>query len=339
MHDLRRRLVLCIAAAFLLQATALGHPGSGILVDRLGQIFFIDTGSGLWKIDTRGGVSHLSPLRNHWLAMDPNDRFIQSRVPTDPGRDWVITAAGSNPTILISTDFPLVIGVDGNLYHPSARETNVRILRTSSAGGTSTFVTLPRSVAGDALGWINGLATGPNGSIYYTEDNAVRRITARGEVSTIATVSALANRTPTPGSEERPYLRGLKVDGDGSVYVADAADARVLKITPQGRVTTLLQLESPWAPTDVAIFGDIVYVLEFSHTVGDDRLAWMPRVRKLTRDGKSTIIMTVDRMPGARAARQPAPSGFGIWDFGSSRRLSWVWPTLSPNAISYVRSA
>jgi len=44
----------------------------------------------------------------------------------------------------------------------------------------------------------------------------------------------------------------------------------VLKITPDGKVTTILQLEDPWAPTDVAVFGDILYVLEFTHDAGDE---------------------------------------------------------------------
>jgi sugar lactone lactonase YvrE len=303
MQNLRRRIALVFAAACLLATSALAHPGSGILVDRLGQIYFIDTGSGLWKIDTRGAVSHLSPLRNHWIALDADNRFAQARLPTDPGRDWVLTAAGSNPTMIISTDFPIVMGQDGTLYHPSARETNVRIMRTTAEGRTTPLVTLPRSVAGEALGWINGLTTGPGGSLYYTEDNAVRRITSSGAVSTVATVTPLPKAPGIPGIEERPYLRGLKVDANGIVYVADNADARVLKITSDGKVTTLLQLESPWAPTDVAIFGDLVYVLEYLHTPGDDRLQWMPRVRKITPDGKSTIIMTIDQMPGARAAR------------------------------------
>ena len=316
MQNLRRRswqIILGIAAACLLGAPVLGHPGSGILVDRVGQVYFIDTGSGLWKIDTRGAVSHLSPLRNHWLAMDPNNRFTQSRLPTDPGRDWVITAAGLNPTMLISTDFPLVISEDGNLYYPSARESNVRILRMNSTGGTSTFVTLPPSVAGAALGWINGITTGPDASIYYTEDNAVRRIAPRGAVSTIATVTALAKDPAIPGIEKRPYLRGLKVGSNGTVYVADNADARVLKITPDGKIATLLQLESPWAPTDVAIFGDIVYVLEYLHTPGDNRLEWMPRVRKITEDGKSTIILTVDQMPGARISKPVASMSYNFF--------------------------
>ena len=284
-------MIFCIAACLMLAAAVFAHPGSGILVDARGQVFFLDTGSGLWKIDTKGALSHISPLRNHWIAMDASDRFTQARLPTDTGRDWVITAAGTDPTMLISTDFPLVIGQDGNMYYPSVRETNVRIMRTAPGGGTTDFVTLPRSVAGKDLCWINGLTTGPEGSFYYTEDNAVRRISARGEVTTVATVAALTKGPAIPGSDSRPYLRGLKVDPKGVVYVADAADARVLKITPDGKASTILQLESPWAPTDVALFGGIVYVLEFTHDAGDDRTTWMPRVRKITPDGKSAIIM------------------------------------------------
>ncbi|MGH9949321.1 MAG: hypothetical protein ACRD6X_19280 [Pyrinomonadaceae bacterium] len=307
-----RRIIFGIFAGLLLAVTILAHPGSGILTNARGQVYFLDTGSGLWKIDTKSALSHISPLRNHWIAMDPSDRFTQARVPTDPGRDWVITAAGANPTLLISTDFPLVIGQDGSLYYPSVGETNVRILRTTPTGTTSTFATLGRSAAGTPLGWINGITTGADGSLYYTENNAVRRISSRGEVSTVTTVAALSTGRAIPGSDSRPYLRGLKVDPKGVVYVADAADARVLKITPDGKAATILQLESPWAPTDIALFGDIVYVLEFTHDAGDDRTTWMPRVRKITPDGRSTIIATVDQMPGARPPKRAAAASITV---------------------------
>ena len=301
------RTALVIAAVCLLSPPLLAHPGSGIVVDRLGQVYFLDTGSGLWKIDTRGGLSHLSPLRNHWLAIDENNGFSQARLPTDPGRDWVITAAGSSPTLLISTDFPLVIGPGGDLFYPSVRESSARIIRTSSTGGTSTVVRLPRSIAGRPVQWINGIAIGPNDDIYYTEDNAVRRITQRGVVSTVKVVPRLANGPAIPGNENHPYLRGLKVDSRGNVFVADSGDARVLKIARDGEIATLVQLESPWAPTDVAVFGDTVYVLEFLHTPGDERLEWMPRIRKITPDGRSSIILTVDQMPGARETKPAQP--------------------------------
>jgi sugar lactone lactonase YvrE len=298
-----RSAIVGIAAACDFCAQTFAHPGSGINVDRLGQIYFLDTGSGLWTMDSSGALTHISPLRNHWFALDANNAFTQARLPTDPGRDWVLTAAGTNPTLIISTDFSLVIGQDGNLYYPSVREPNVRILRRTPEGNTTAIATLPRSVAGKPVEWINGLTTGPSGSFYYTENNAVRKISARGEVSTVGTVTPLTDRPPIPGSDSRPYLRGLKVDANGVVYVADAADARVLKITPDGKVSTILQLESPWAPTDVALFGDNIYTIEFTHDAGDDRTTWMPRVRKITPDGRSTIIVTVDQMPGARPAR------------------------------------
>jgi sugar lactone lactonase YvrE len=297
----------------LLIASVLAHPGSGIVVDRLGQIYFLDTGSGLWRIGTRGGLTHLSLLRNHWMAIDANDGFNQVRLPTDSGHDWELTAAGTDPTLIISTYFPLVVGPDGNLYYPSVRESNVRILQTKPTGGTSAFVTLPRSVAGANLRWINGIATGPEGSLYYTEDNAIRRIARDGRISTVATIPALAGGPKIPGVDQHPYLRGLKVDAN-VVYVADDGDARVLKVTPDGKVTTLMQLESPWAPTDVAIFGDVLYVEEFLHTANDNRVEWMPRIRKITPDGRSTIILTVDQMPGARPAK---PAGSVSYSFYS----------------------
>lgn len=327
------RKVVLLTAVLVPAVPALAHPGSGVLVDRLGQVYFIDTGSGLWKIDTRGALEHLSPLRNHWLAMDPSDRFTQARLPTDPGRDWVITATGSSPTILISTDFPIVIGQDGNLYYPSVRESSVRIMRAAPTQPPTAFVTLPSSATGAPIRWINGLAAGADGSLYYTENNAVRRITARGEVSTVATVAALANGPNIPGSESRPYLRGLKVDAKGTVYVADAGDARLLKITPDGKLSTILQLESPWAPTDVAVFGDILYVLEFLHTASDDRTEWMPRIRKITPDGKSTIIITADqlRSPPARGGVDSV-SADGV--VGAARPLKRA-TSVSPN-VSWV---
>jgi hypothetical protein len=97
------------------------------------------------------------------------------------------------------------------------------------------------------------------------------------------------------------------------MYVADAGDARVLKITADGKITTLLQLpQGPWAPTAVALYRDDLYVLEFSHTASDNRVEWMPRIRKITPSGTSTIIVTVDQMPGARPKPVSKVKGLGI---------------------------
>jgi sugar lactone lactonase YvrE len=204
---------------------------------------------------------------------------------------------GTDPTLLLSSDYPIATGQDGNLYFPSRPP--VRIMWMLPTGDTAVLATLPATGKGPLL-YINGITAGPGGSLYYTEDNAIRRITAQGRVSTVATVPALVGGPSIPGTDQHPYLRGLAVDASGVIYVADNGDARVLKITPDGKVTTLLQLESPWSPTAVAHFGSDLYVLEFLHTASDVRREWLPRIRKITSDGKATVIATVDQMPGAR---------------------------------------
>ena len=289
---LLRRTSLILAGLFLLSIPIFGHPGSGIAVDKLGQVYFLDTGSGLWKIDTRGNLSHLSRTLFHWLTIDSNDRFANSRLPSGARGD--ILRVGSNPTVLLSSDYPIATGQDGNLYYPShVAKGETRIMRLLPSGQTSVLTTL-------RVGEINGITTGTDNFVYYTENNAIRRINTRGQISTVVVIPALAGGPSIPGNKEHPYLRGLTIDPSGVMYVADSGDARVMKITPDGKINTLIQLKSPWAPTAVAVFGSDVYVLEFLHTERDVRRDWSPRVRKIASDGTSTVIATLDQMPGAR---------------------------------------
>jgi sugar lactone lactonase YvrE len=140
------------------------------------------------------------------------------------------------------------------------------------------------------------MAAAPDGSLYYTENDAIRRISARGEVSTVAEHIVLSPCASVPGSDANdPLLRGLTVDASGTIYAAASGCGSVLKITSTGQITTLLQLESPWSPTAVARHGRDLYVLEYLHTAVEDRRLWLPRVRRISPDGKSVIIATISR--------------------------------------------
>ena len=288
-----RRIVLALAAACLLSTPLLAHPGSGIAVDRLGQVYFLDTGAGLWKIDAHGKLDRISETRFHWLALDPNDQFANTPLPS--GSDWEIKRVGAHPTLLLASDFPIAVGQDGNLYYPSRGSGgSLRIMRMIPSGQTSELATLP---ATDPLQWINGITAGPGGSLYYAEDKAIRRIDAQGRVSNVAADIDLRGSPSIPGisADDRPYLRGLAVDARGVIYVAASGCGRVLKITPGGKVTTVIQIQSPWSPTAVALLGSDLYVLEYLHTEVESRREWLPRVRKISADGTATIIATIDR--------------------------------------------
>ena len=296
LHGIYRRIVLGLAALCLLSSPAMAHPGSGIAVDRFGQVYFLDTGSGLWKVDdAHGTLARISETRFHWLALDANNRFANAPLPS--GSDGDITKAGANPTLLLSSDYPIAIAQDGNLYYPSRGPKGVlRIMRMIPSGETSVLATLPPTARGP-LPHINGIAAGPDDSLYYTENNAIRRISAQGRVSLVATIPALAGAPSIPGvsADLRPYLRGLAIAAHGVIYVAASGCGRVVKITPDGKITTVIQIQSPWSPTAVAVFGGDVFVLEYLHTAEESRRAWLPRVRKITADGTATIIATIDR--------------------------------------------
>src|SRR6266480_1657049 len=74
-----------------------------------------------------------------------------------------------------------------------------------------------------------------------------------------------------PGSE--PYLRGLAVAPDGTIFVAASGCGAVLKVTPRGAIATVLRTTSPWSPTAVAVSPSGLYVLEYIHTAAEDRQA------------------------------------------------------------------
>lgn len=297
---------LLIAVALLIIGfridSIMAHPGSGIAVDRKGQVYFLDTGSGLWKIDTGGKVTHVSETKFHWLAVDENNVFGSGRLPSSSGTgwDWQIVKVGTDPTILLASDWPIALGPDGSLYYQSGAPGNLRLMRSLPSGTTAVFANLPATISGRPLPHLSGLCAGPGGSLYYTEENAIRRITARGVIGTVVTVRAPAGAPSIPGTPKHPYLRELAVDAHGTMYVADTGDGRVLKITFRGKITTLVQTQSPWSPTGVALSGSEVYVLEYLHTARDVRSDWSPRVRKVASNGESTIIATLDQMPGAR---------------------------------------
>ena len=280
--------VFAVVLAAVVPASALAHPGSGIVVDRDGQVYFVDTGSGLWKIDTTGALVRISAPRFHWLALDADDRFVSTRLPS--GATGEITRVGSTPTLLLASDYPIAIGRDGNLYYPLRRSgAKLDVLRVSPSGQSSVLADVP-------LPFLNGIAAAPDGSLYYTENRAIRRIDERGKVSTIRERVALDVCPRIPGMDANdPQLRGLAVDSSGTVYVAASGCGSLLKVTPDGRITTILQLESPWSPTAVALFGKDVYVLEYLHTEIEDRLLWLPRVRRITADGYCVIIAAVRR--------------------------------------------
>jgi len=286
--------IFALAAALLLPARTDAHPGSGIVVDRQGNIYFVDTGGGVFKIGRSGRLSRVQGPAYPWMAIDLDGKLKDVKMPYFSSGDATVTMVGEDPALILSSDFPVVVGRDGSLYYPWYRD-RLEVFRLNPSGQTSVLVTLPDTTESGPLRWLNGVAAGPDGSIYYSENRAMRKISPQGRLITVANSISLTGCASIPGMDGHlgPNLRSLDIDSSGNVFVAASGCGRVLKITADGQVTSILSATSPWSPTGVAVSGKDLYVLEYLHTVGDNRREWLPRVRKLSADGSVSTVAEI----------------------------------------------
>jgi hypothetical protein len=284
-------LILCLLSG----AKLFAHPGSGLVVDKEGNIYFTDTGKGVWKIDRQGKLSFLPASRFHWMAIDATGFFAQSSKSFGEYFERV-TSKNNKPDLIMCSDFPLVVNKDGNIYYANTRPGSATIIKRTPGGNESIFA------SNKIFEFINDITNGADGSLYITESsntkaNTIRKIKADGTVSIIATFVGKEGKD-LPLETVPSYCRGLAVDSAGTIYVAATGSRSVLKISPEGKVTTILQSTGPWTPTGVAVFRGELYLLEW-HDVTREKLevreAWIPRIRKIGLDGKVTTVATVSR--------------------------------------------
>jgi sugar lactone lactonase YvrE len=308
--------ILVIASFAVPARTASAHPSSGIVVDEQGQVFFQDIrGRAIWKIDAQGKLTKCyDKLGGHWMALDGKGSFSRA----DLKLVERVTPLGAKPTLLIADGgAPIVVNPDGNMCYGhvlgEGGRVAVGLTRISPDGKQTLFSPDLKKTLEKMDDGVLGLATGPNGSVYVSTWDAVLKVNKDGTVTTVVHPVVVNDCDPDPAdhkpSNRLPYLRGLAVDARGTVYAAATSCHRLLRIAPDGKVESVLRAERPWSPTGVAMRGGDVYVLEYTNANGGPDEGWLPRVRRVRRDGKVTTLATISREGRQRQSRwRIAPS-------------------------------
>jgi len=122
------------------------------------------------------------------------------------------------------------------------------------------------TVAGRAFnpGYVNGagisarfnstraIVVDGSGNLYVAEDgnHTIRKITPSREVSTFAGLGGVTGTANGLGADSRFNLpRGLALDSDGVLHVADQGNARIRRISPDGMVSDAYPLAAPYNRT------------------------------------------------------------------------------------------
>ncbi len=161
---------------------------------------------------------------------------------------------------------PAAVAVASNtVYIADSRNHAIRALRggqvTTIAGGAAEPGYADGRGRAARLSSPAGIAVGPSGSIFVadTGNHRIRRISPDGVVSTYAGAETPKDDLGRQfgGYRDGPatiaqfrYPVGLEVGSDGTLYVADAGNRAVRRISPGGVVTTVAvegKLESPTA--------------------------------------------------------------------------------------------
>lgn len=197
----------------------------------------------------------IAPDRTIYIADADNSRIRRvdptGAITTIAGTGTYGYSGDGGPATQARIGFPvdLAIGPDGSLYMADADFHVIRkidptgIISTIAGTGEYNGYTGDGGPATQAeLALPNGIAVGPDGSLYIADyyDQRVRRVSSDGIITTVAG-SGNYGFAGDGSSATAALLAGpadVALGPDGSLYIADADNARIRRVSPENIITT-----------------------------------------------------------------------------------------------------
>jgi sugar lactone lactonase YvrE len=259
---------------------------------------------------------------------DYNDNRIRKisggQVSTPAGNGSYGIENGPGKSAEFEGPFRIVVDANGNLYVVDYEDPRIRKISPDAYVSTYAGTAAPGFLNGGTLMAqfllsIQGIAADGQGNVYIddTFNERIRKInTAAGQVSTYAGSGDVGFKDGDTAIAAFSYPAGLAFDPQGNLYVADAGNYCIRKITPGGLVSKFAGSGTRGfldGNAEIAQFnrmGDMVADAQGNLFVADEY-----RIRKVTPEGAVSTIAgsTAGYMDGpGDIAKFAWPAGLGI---------------------------
>jgi sugar lactone lactonase YvrE len=167
------------------------------------------------------------------------------RVSTIAGDGLPGASNGSGKRTRFADPFGVALDKEGNLYvadggnNNSIRKIDLAGVGTTLAGGEEGYAEGAGKLA--AFNTPSGIAIDAAGNLYVadTGNNAIRKVTPQGVVSTLAGDGLAGDKDGKGAAAQFNGPIGVAVDAAGVVYVSDTYNDRIRRIAPDGQVSTI----------------------------------------------------------------------------------------------------
>jgi len=257
-------------------AGSLYNNPTGVIVDLTGNIYVADTGNNTMRmLEPRDGVSTLGGTpglpgnrdtadfglgANYGMAGDSNGNLY---ITSNADVIYKLTPAGSLTYLAgyrailgqfadgtgSAARFANLLGaacdVGGNIYvgdNGCIRKVTPAGVVTTLAGKSGTSGSVDGTGSAARFSTVNGVAVDAAGNVYVADyfNNTIRKMTPAGVVTTLAGSAGASGSVDGTGSAARfNEPLPIAVDSAGNVYVGDAGNNTIRKISASGVVTTL----------------------------------------------------------------------------------------------------
>ncbi|HWF19290.1 MAG TPA: hypothetical protein VG754_08480 [Verrucomicrobiae bacterium] len=246
--------------------SALFYEPEGVAVDALGNVYVADTANDMIRvINVAGMVSTLAGSTGNYGSVNAN---------------------GTNA--LFNSPEGVAVDSTGNVYVADTGNNLVR--KITVLGAVSTLAGSGNAGSQDGMGtnaqfWGPvGISTDSAGNLYVADyfNGTVRKITSAGAVSTLAGSASNGSADGPDANARFSVAQGVAVDTSSNIYVADAANNTIRKISPNGTVSTFAGLAGSagsangagtnaqfYAPQAVAVdsLGNVYVADTLNHTI------------------------------------------------------------------------